>query len=84
MTHVQHNGEAVEAMKTSTLEPSTTSGAQTSTIVIDFKKVVLNGAFGSPLMETPIDFDRGLAAYPAATKRVEEPDWNVGSTPLGI
>jgi hypothetical protein len=82
MDVVQQLGEAVEDM-TSTLQPSTASGAQTSTIVIDFK-VVLNGAFGTPFVERPIDFDRALAAYPAAPEQIQEPSWNVGGTPLGI
>jgi hypothetical protein len=65
------------------LQPSTASGAQTSTIIIDFE-VVLNGAFGTPFLEKPIDFDRALAAYPAESEQIEEPDWAVGNTPLGI
>lgn len=43
-----------------------------------------NGTFGEPLVEEPIDFDLALAAYPAEAAPLEEPDWPLGGTPVGI
>jgi hypothetical protein len=45
---------------------------------------LFNGTFGEPLIEEPIDFDAALAAYPTDAPLIEEPDWPLGGTPLGI
>lgn len=43
-----------------------------------------NGTFGAPMVEEPIDFDAALAVYPADNALLEEPDWPLGGTPVGI
>lgn len=45
---------------------------------------MLNGTYGEPMVEEPIDFASALELYPTEPELVEEPDWPLGGTPLGI
>jgi hypothetical protein len=65
--------------------PTQATATATGAIGLNFRfDISQNGAFGDALREAPIDFEASLVAYPTGVKPIEEPDWAVGGTPLGI